>query len=48
MEEGAQYNVSRIARGVHTGIHIDAPFHIIPDGITAERWPLETLISGGA
>lgn len=29
--------------GTHVSTHIDAPFHALPDGITIERVPLETL-----
>ena len=43
MEEGAHANLSRISCGVHTGTHVDAPFHFIPGGITIERLPLEVL-----
>ncbi len=43
MEEGAHANLSRIACGVHTGTHVDAPFHFIPGGKTIEQLPLETL-----
>jgi len=34
-------NSSRIAIGLHTGTHMDAPFHFIADGKTFERIPLE-------
>jgi arylformamidase len=43
MEEGAHSNVSRICCGVHTGTHVDAPLHFIPDGRTVDRLPLEVL-----
>jgi arylformamidase len=43
MEDGAHANLSRIACGVHTGTHVDAPFHFIPGGKTIEQLPLEAL-----
>jgi arylformamidase len=43
MEEGAHDNLSRIHCGVHTGTHVDAPLHFIPDGKTIDRLPLEIL-----
>src|SRR4030067_1501105 len=43
IEEGANANVSRIAMGVHTGTHVDAPFHFLSDGRTAEHLPLDLL-----
>ena len=30
IEEGANANVSRLDLGVHTGTHVDAPFHFAP------------------
>ena len=44
MEEGSNSNVTRLDMGVHTGTHIDAPFHFVMDGGTVENIPLETLI----
>src|SRR4030067_349930 len=43
IEDGANANVSRIAMGVHTGTHVDAPFHFLTDGATAEQIPLDLL-----
>jgi len=43
MEEGAHNNFSRIACGVHTGTHVDAPRHFIPGGRTIEALPLDVL-----
>jgi len=37
-------NVTRLDMGVHTGTHIDAPYHFIHDGGTTESIPLQTLI----
>jgi len=44
IEDGANANVSRVAMGVHTGTHVDAPFHFIEDGTTAETLPLDVLL----
>jgi arylformamidase len=43
IEDGAHSNLSRIACGVHTGTHVDAPFHFIPGGKTIEQLPLDAL-----
>ncbi len=44
LEDGAHSNLSRLVCGVHTGTHVDAPFHFIPGGKTIEQLPLEVLI----
>ena len=44
IEDGANANVSRLAIGVHTGTHVDAPFHFLSDGTTIETLPLDVLI----
>ena len=41
---GDTVNVTQICMGVHTGTHIDAPFHFEPDGKTIDELPIETLI----
>ncbi len=43
MEEGAHNNLSRLACGVHTGTHVDAPLHFIPGGKTIDQLPLDVL-----
>ena len=43
IEDGANANVSRITMGVHTGTHVDAPFHFMNDGSTVEHLPLDLL-----
>lgn len=40
-----QYNESEITMNVHTGTHIDAPFHMIDKGETIENINLEKLIA---
>lgn len=44
IEDGANANVSRLDMGVHTGTHIDAPYHFLKDGGTAEQLSLKTLM----
>lgn len=44
IEEGANANVSRITMGVHTGTHVDAPFHFLENGTTVDTLPLDILI----
>ena len=34
--EDSDFNVSRIELGVHSGTHIDAPFHVFENGHTAQ------------
>jgi arylformamidase len=37
-------NSSRLAIGLHTGTHVDAPFHFIHDGRRIEQVPLEQCV----
>lgn len=43
IEEGANSNSTRLRMGVHTGTHVDAPFHFLPEGKTIERIPVKVL-----
>jgi arylformamidase len=43
IEEGANANVSHLSMGVHTGTHVDAPYHFLPEGRTVERLLLKAL-----
>lgn len=43
IEEGSNANVSRINMGVHTGTHVDAPFHFLPDGKAVDHLSLNVL-----
>jgi arylformamidase len=44
IEEGANSNVSRMEMGVHTGTHVDAPYHFLGDHtMTVEQLPLRLL-----
>ncbi len=44
IEDGANSNVSRLALGVHTGTHVDAPVHFVPGGASVETLPLSILM----
>jgi arylformamidase len=44
LEAGDEYNVSRLECDLHTGSHVDAPWHCLEDGRTVEHLPLDTLI----
>ena len=43
IEEGAESNVTRLDMSVHTGTHIDAPYHFLEDGARIDELPLKTL-----
>ena len=44
MDRGDMGNNSSIHMGVHTGTHMDAPRHVIIDGITIDEMPLNDAI----
>src|SRR5712691_11852229 len=44
LADGAVCNVSRLAFGVHSGTHVDAPVHFIDGAPAAESLPLDVLI----
>ncbi len=44
MDAGAHDNVSRLACGVHTGTHVDAPHHFLNDHRTVESLSLDILV----
>jgi len=44
MSAGAGCNLSLLTLGVHTGTHVDAPFHTIPDGGTVDAMRPEHLV----
>jgi arylformamidase len=44
IESGHASNNSKLACGVHSGTHVDAPSHFIKDGITVDQLPLDVLI----
>ena len=43
IEEGANANVSRLDMGVHTGTHVDAPYHFFMDGKGVDQLDLDML-----
>lgn len=44
IEEGASANVTRLSMTVHTGTHVDAPFHFLGgDALTVDQLPLNLL-----
>ena len=44
MKNEADYNLTRLAMGSHTGTHIDAPLHFVDGGKTTAEIPLEKLV----
>ena len=44
MRRGDANNSSSLNTSVHSGTHVDAPFHFLPDGITIEALPLDLFI----
>jgi arylformamidase len=44
MDAGAHDNVSRLACGVHTGTHVDAPHHFLNDHRTVESLALDVMV----
>ncbi len=44
IEEGESANVSRVSMSVHSGTHMDAPYHFVPQGKTIDVLPIEALI----
>lgn len=44
IEDGANANVSFVGMSVHTGTHIDAPYHFLIEGMTIEQIPVELFV----
>ena len=44
IKDGEDCNLTELAFSAHTGTHLDAPLHIIDDGIPVEELDLNTLI----
>ena len=44
IEDGANANVSVVHMGVHTGTHVDSPYHFLQEGKAVDTLPLEVLI----
>jgi arylformamidase len=47
LEDGAPSNVSELRLGSHSGTHVDAPVHFLPEGAGVDQWPLD-LLTGAA
>lgn len=43
IEEGANANVSILGISVHTGTHVDSPYHFLNDGTAVDVLPLDVL-----
>ena len=44
LDQGNDANVTRLTMGVHTGTHIDAPFHFETNGKSIDQLSIDTLI----
>jgi arylformamidase len=44
IEGGDMYNLTAFSMCTHNGTHIDAPYHFIQNGATADKIPLENLV----
>lgn len=44
MATGDKNNSSRLDCNVHTGTHVDAPWHFLDDGSTSEQLPLDAMM----
>ena len=44
ISRGDRNNSSALNMSAHSGTHVDAPFHFVPDGATIESLPLEIFI----
>ncbi|WP_202080295.1 arylformamidase [Caldalkalibacillus salinus] len=44
MEKGSSVNVGTVKMSIHTGTHVDAPFHYQSEGKTIDHIPLDTYI----
>ena len=44
ISRGDTFNVTRIAMSLHTGTHIDAPNHLLPEGMTIDKIALKRFI----
>jgi arylformamidase len=42
--DGAAYNLSRLAMGVHSGTHVDAPLHFLEGAPAADALALDVLV----
>jgi arylformamidase len=44
MAKGSAWNLSRISMSAHTGTHVDAPLHVVGDGLAIDQVPLDAMI----
>jgi arylformamidase len=44
MAEGYGWNLTQICMSAHTGTHVDAPLHVVADGLTIDQLPLDAMI----
>jgi arylformamidase len=44
VRKGDSHTLSRICMGSHTGTHVDAPGHFLPDGKSIDQMPLTSVI----
>jgi arylformamidase len=44
LDQGDSSNLSLVRMGTHTGTHVDAPRHFIPNGPAISEVPLDVLI----
>ena len=44
LKRGDAETLSHLSLSVHTGTHVDAPVHFLPDAAGVDRLPIETLI----
>jgi len=44
MAQGDVCNVSKLSMGTHTGTHMDAPLHFLPEGKGLDQMPLDSTI----
>jgi arylformamidase len=44
MEKGDTYNLSVLELGSHTGTHMDAPLHFLPNAKTLDKMPLDATV----
>lgn len=42
--EGGGFRVTRLSCGSHSGTHVDAPAHLLPEGTTVDELPLSLLL----
>ncbi|MCE4603098.1 MAG: cyclase family protein, partial [Desulfurococcales archaeon] len=42
-----EYRVERVCMGSHTGTHVDAPAHFLPEGVSVDRIEASRLVAPG-